>query len=215
MSSSVVYEIVCTSTDQRYIGSTTRFYKRLLGHFRALRLGKHPNPHLQHVYDLYGEESFTVNILETCSSENILEREQHYIVTLHPELNIALDASAPMKGRKKTAESIEKSASKLRGRPQTEDAIAARSKALTGRKRSDLEKEAISKGTKEHALRGTSHPSAKLTELQIQAILDIYGDYYVDGKFLLTRSEAYEIGAVFGISGFTVRRIIKNRGYRE
>lgn len=116
MTSPCVYEIVCTTTDQRYVGSSTRFYKRLLGHFKTLRRGRHPNPYLQHVYDLYGEDTFTVNILETCTAENMLEREQYYIDTLKPELNIALSSTAPMLGRKKTAESVEKSASKVRGR---------------------------------------------------------------------------------------------------
>lgn len=46
---------------------------------KLLRNGKHHSKTLQADYDKYGEMSFVMSIVEKCSDDKKLEREQHYI----------------------------------------------------------------------------------------------------------------------------------------
>lgn len=76
-----VYEIVCTESNKKYIGSTTQsFKKRLTHHLWCLRNNKHKNIHLQRSYNKHGEGKFEINILEVVEDKNqVLEREQIYL----------------------------------------------------------------------------------------------------------------------------------------
>jgi group I intron endonuclease len=76
-----VYEIVCTESNKRYIGSTTQsFKKRLNHHICMLRNNKHKNSHLQRSYNKHGEDKFKINILEIVEDkEQVLNREQIYL----------------------------------------------------------------------------------------------------------------------------------------
>lgn len=68
-----------TVQGRKYIGQAKDVGKRLSRHMLELYAHKHPNPHLQSVYDLCGEESFTFELLEECLAEDLLEREVHHI----------------------------------------------------------------------------------------------------------------------------------------
>lgn len=59
----------------------------------------------------YGYGGFSFEILEFCTKENVIEREQYYIDLLKPEYNILLKAGSPL-GYKHT----ESAKSKMRGR---------------------------------------------------------------------------------------------------
>jgi group I intron endonuclease len=47
----------------------------------------------------YGHANFSLEILEYCSPEDLIKREQYYLDRLKPEYNISLTAGAPMTGR--------------------------------------------------------------------------------------------------------------------
>lgn len=75
-----VYEIKNIINEKKYIGSTTMcFLKRFQHHISMLRANRHKNQHLQHSWNKYGEENFEFNILEVCSKDNCLVREQYYM----------------------------------------------------------------------------------------------------------------------------------------
>lgn len=71
-----IYAIVNVNSDNiAYIGSTSRFFRqRWNEHRRGLRLGKHPNAHLQSAWDKHGEDSFAFIVLEITA--DLLSREQ-------------------------------------------------------------------------------------------------------------------------------------------
>lgn len=65
-----------------YIGSSIDIKERVeQGHLRSLRLNEHPNRHLQNAYNKRGEGCFIVYVLEYCSEDKLIEREQYYFDT--------------------------------------------------------------------------------------------------------------------------------------
>lgn len=55
-----IYKIVNNVTQEKYVGQTTNFSRRINDHFSKLRQNKHPNPKLQASWNKYGEENFSV-----------------------------------------------------------------------------------------------------------------------------------------------------------
>lgn len=94
-----------------YIGSTTiSFYRRFKSHLNLLNKNKHFNIHFQNCYNKY--KSIQFEIIEACTKEVCLKREQYYLNLLNPDLNISKSSSSPMLGRKHS----EKTRKKLSGR---------------------------------------------------------------------------------------------------
>lgn len=74
-----VYKIENIITGKVYIGSTNDFYRRKHEHFWELMNKSHHSAKLQSDYDKYGEEKFSMSIIEECEDDVRLDREQHYI----------------------------------------------------------------------------------------------------------------------------------------
>lgn len=83
-----IYRLTNAVTGKIYVGSSVDIRGRMYKHFFQLRAGKHNNAHLQAAYSRDGEDAFVLDLLEECSREDILSREQHYIDALKPEFNI-------------------------------------------------------------------------------------------------------------------------------
>lgn len=84
-----VYKIECFGNGKLYIGSTrTKFGERFSSHERKLRRNRHENAKLQASYNKYGSDTFSFSIVEKCPSDMAFDREQHFIDTLIPKLNI-------------------------------------------------------------------------------------------------------------------------------
>jgi len=112
METSGIYLILCTANGRRYVGSASSFRNRWKSHKRDLKKGKHGNPHLQNTYNKYGLSAFVFSILEICSKDKLIEREQFWLDLIKPEFNVAKFASSPGLGRIPTEESKQKSSEK-------------------------------------------------------------------------------------------------------
>jgi len=77
-SKSGIYQIINKKRNKIYIGSAANLRNRLYNHEVCLRQNYHANRHLQNSYNKHGEGSFNVNILEFCSIEDLIEREQYF-----------------------------------------------------------------------------------------------------------------------------------------
>ena len=108
MKKSGIYSIINIETGQRYIGSSSDIDGRISRHLYHLKNNNHPNNYLQNSWNKYGECNFIFHIIEFCQKDKCLEYEQIYIDGLNPEFNISLSASAPMKDRTHSKETIEK-----------------------------------------------------------------------------------------------------------
>lgn len=106
-----VYKLYFEKSNNFYIGSTTENFKqRFRRHIHDLKLNKHCNILLQRAYNKYGIPN--IEILEICSSENCIKREQHYLNTLKPYYNICKKAGNTL-GVKMKPEVLEKKSIKV------------------------------------------------------------------------------------------------------
>jgi capsid portal protein len=74
-----IYLIKNTVNNKIYIGSSINLINRNYKHFWMLRKGIHDNNHLQNSYNKHGESSFIFEVLEHCSSEELILKENYYI----------------------------------------------------------------------------------------------------------------------------------------
>ena len=100
-----IYKLVNTVTGQCYVGPSQRVQKRIKEHFRLLRLGKHPNAHLQHSYAKYGAAAFYGAVEVECTNLKELDMLEETFLQgqawfEEPTVyNIADFAKAPMRGK--------------------------------------------------------------------------------------------------------------------
>lgn len=124
-----------------YIGSAARdITKRWKDHRKTLRADEHANFRLQAAWRFYGEDNFRFAVVEECSAEQCIAREQHFIDIFDPEYNICRIAgsslglrrteatrariSAVTAGRKLSPEWRKKIGDALRGRHVSPEARA-------------------------------------------------------------------------------------------
>jgi group I intron endonuclease len=74
-----IYKIYCEGNNKVYIGSSVNVRKRRNEHLHHLRGNKHPNRHLQHSYNKYGEASFGFSVVLECEKEILLIEEEKCI----------------------------------------------------------------------------------------------------------------------------------------
>lgn len=110
-----IYRIVNIANNREYIGSSKSLYRRACSHRYRLNSGVHHSLPLQNAHNKYGEEVFDFEIIELCSIEALLSREQFYIDGRKPYYNVAKFSNSGMRGRahsKKTKHKISKALSK-------------------------------------------------------------------------------------------------------
>ena len=78
-----IYKIVNNINGKIYVGSSRDIIKRWWDHRHYLITGTHNNKHLQHAVNLYGLDSFNIEVLEECSHDDLLSLEQNYIQKLN------------------------------------------------------------------------------------------------------------------------------------
>lgn len=157
-----IYKITCVVTGKVYVGSAFNLSRRQIEHRYHLKRGDHFNHYLQNAWDKHGASAFEFEVIEECDTEVIQQREQYWVdfyQSTNPDLgfNIASVISAPMTGRtqsletrtkisvaqkgipapnrrvKRSAESIEKTASAHRGRKRSPEVCARISDAKKNR----------------------------------------------------------------------------------
>lgn len=89
--------------DKKYIGSAVDLKQRKYQHWSGINNKTHANRHLQNHVNKHGVKVLLFSIIEYCSEEKLLEREQYYMDTLNPEFNISPTAKSNL-GVKHTEE---------------------------------------------------------------------------------------------------------------
>ena len=85
-----IYKITVKGKNKEYfyIGSSINLYERLHNHKVNLKRGTHTNPIMQNLYNKYGLEAFSCEMLEECQQEVLTQKEQSYIDLTNPYINI-------------------------------------------------------------------------------------------------------------------------------
>ena len=90
-----IYKLSFNGSFNFYVGSTTETFKtRFRRHIYELKTGKRANKMLLGAYKKYGNPVFS--ILEICSKEECIKKEQYYIDKLNPKYNICKSASSTL-----------------------------------------------------------------------------------------------------------------------
>lgn len=93
-----IYRLFNTKTGECYVGSSINIHKRWIKHLSRLRLKEHHSEKLQSDWEFFGAHNFTLEILELCDEEQLVQREQYYIDTLHPLYNVRQIVRRGLKG---------------------------------------------------------------------------------------------------------------------
>ena len=103
-----IYLIRSLINGKFYIGSSINVYKRRNRHYSELKNGKHKNRILQAIYNKHGLDNLQFEVVELVENKKLLiEKEQYYINTLKPDININLIANSSL-GVKRSEETREK-----------------------------------------------------------------------------------------------------------
>jgi group I intron endonuclease len=70
-----IYAITNLANNKRIIGKSVNIEKRWDAYRCDLRKNKHQNSHLQHAWNIYGEDNFRFDILYLCSKEELNQEE--------------------------------------------------------------------------------------------------------------------------------------------
>lgn len=118
-----IYRWVNKVNGKSYLGSSVNLNNRLKGYYRFNFICSNLAKGKSFIYSAilkYGYSNFQLEILEYCTAENVISREQYYIDLLKPEYNNLKTAGSRL-GRKHTNESREKMSIKAQGRITTEE----------------------------------------------------------------------------------------------
>lgn len=74
-----IYIIFCKTNSKVYIGSSLSVKARGYRHRRDLEKNIHSNLHLQNAWNLFGSNNFEIEIIEKCSEEERIDKEQYYL----------------------------------------------------------------------------------------------------------------------------------------
>lgn len=215
-----IYKIVSKNSGEFYIGSSQNLRKRELDHFSLLRNKKHPNRYLQSIWNKYQDLFFV--IIEECSIESLVEKEQYYIDTLSPKYNLRPIAESN-RGWIMSEESKLKISKSNKGKTisiEHREAISTKNKVnLKGRKLSDEHIESIrksrigvtlSKETKDKIrLKAMGRDKGKVlsedTKLKIGLAFskEVY-QYSLDNKFISKFTSCSEVERILNINKSSV-----------
>ena len=139
-----IYRIYNIVSGKTYVGSAKCLNKRKNTHFTQLSKGIHHNSYLQNSYNKYGLGEFKYEVLEYCSLDSLIEREQYWIdfYGLENLYNICPKAYSRLNSPV-SLETREKISKANKGRIKSEEEKLKLSKANLGKKMSEETKEKL------------------------------------------------------------------------
>jgi len=78
-----------------YVGSTVDICRRITSYFNLAHISREPS-YIHSALLKWGYSNFSFTVLEYCSKEDLIQREQYYIDTLNPDYNLCLTAGSTL-----------------------------------------------------------------------------------------------------------------------
>jgi len=131
-----IYTITNSIDNKTYVGSSVNHRKRWNKHRADLRNNRHSNKHLQNAWNKYGEVSFTFELIEECTKEELIEKEQAWFNKLSETkemFNLGPIVASPTLGSSWSEERKQLMSQKFKGRPLSDETKKKLSLALKGR----------------------------------------------------------------------------------
>ena len=126
-----IYILYNIFTGRRYVGSSRNLKHRRTCHFSGMKNGTHENYKIRNECSTYGVDSFRWEILERCEIGCLVEREQWWMDSLKPELNIILTAdNHNCTETERRKEARKRQAEKITGRKQSQEEKDKRAKSI-------------------------------------------------------------------------------------
>jgi group I intron endonuclease len=113
-----IYTIYSKSQNKYYVGKSKDIEKRFLKHKSDLRLNRHHSKYLQNVYNKYGLEDLSFEIIQECSYEESSSLEKYYIKkynSFEEGFNNTEGGEWGAPGRKFSAETLAKLSNNIKG----------------------------------------------------------------------------------------------------
>lgn len=179
-----------------YIGSAVNLYNRINLHKFQLLKNKHHNILVQRKFNKIRKLNY--EILEFCNKESLIEKEQYYLDTLKPELNLDKFANSRL-GSKLSKESIEKRKNTIQNKGGFRHSNESKRKiglAQLGTKRSE---EIKIKTT------GSNNPNSLFTNEDIKNILELFT------VGIMIR----DVASMYNCNRNTIARIKSNKTYKN
>jgi group I intron endonuclease len=207
----VIYKITNTVNNKIYIGSAFNYRKRVTLHKHLLRNNKHRNKHIQASWNKHKEESFIFEIIEECSKEILIEREQYYLDSLNPQYNIRKIAenNSGLKVSEETKKKISMSHITSPRKTRTTEELIACGFIKSGRRKSQETKDKISKANKGN--KPSEFTMQRLAEVKSKKVYQ----YDLEGNFIKEWKSTREVARFFNIDSTNISRCCKNVDNRQ
>lgn len=177
-----VYVIRNAVNGKVYVGSAVNIYNRWCVHKHGLTRGIHHSVKLQRAWSKHGAGAFTIETLEVCLREHLLEREQAWIdrlgATTSSGYNVCRVAGSSL-GRKFSPETLEKMRLKKIGSKRSAESRARQSAATRGIPKSPEHRQKI--GAAQVGKVIPPDVRKKMSEAQFRVGKRVHGP---DGRFL-------------------------------
>lgn len=99
-----IYKILNLTSKDIYIGSSVDVFRRFKTHKQKLKNNNHHSIVLQRAWNKYGKDSFQFQIIEYCTKDDLIIREQYYLDKLKPKYNILTKAYSSLNRKIPTEE---------------------------------------------------------------------------------------------------------------
>lgn len=113
-----VYRLINLTYENVYVGCSADLGRRFTSYYSFMYIDAQKTSLICKALLKYGYSKFRVEVLEYCTLENLLEREQYYIDLLKPKYNILTVAGSSL-GYRHTEETI----TKFKARRHTKETI--------------------------------------------------------------------------------------------
>lgn len=206
-----IYCISNTLDKRIYIGSAVKLFDRYRSHKSLLDKGKHNSIILQRFCDKYGSDVLYFSLLEICTEDDLLSREQYYLDALKPKFNIrkVADRNSGIIRRPETIEKLKQAGKK---RMQTPEGMAHMRRLIempklgnTGNTHSAETKAKISANKNTETISGSNHYLSRISPEQAAEIRAYVPEKLGDMKALAIK---------YGVATSTIKRIRSGKRYK-